>query len=288
MISTFTIHIIILFIIALLLLLNLIYKKKKEPFFDVTSDNIKLIQNTVDSIYDIKMNNIRTLSNITSKLLKGTVSSDLVMIGGMDIIPTGYIMAYTGRSDIIQYIDFNGNNVVGWFICDGRAISKKIYERLYNKIGYIFTNDTTDKSLFFNLPDYRGAFLRGNGSSVLNPNNASTDLNTSQDCSMINHTHNIIDNQHTHNLNFNYDVFANGEKRSANIDSFFQNNATQAHMLQGKSVGEKWGRIPYQDTSSKSVTGITIANVLSYNNRININLNETRPSNYAVNWIIKT
>jgi microcystin-dependent protein len=288
MISTFTIHIIILFIIALLLLLNLIYKKKKEPFIDVTTDNIQLIQSTVDSIYDIKMNNIRTLSNIISKLLNGDVSGDLDIIGGIDIIPTGYVMAYTGSSDIIQYTDLNGNNIIGWFICDGRAISKTLHNRLYSKIGDIFNNNTTDKNMF-NLPDYRGAFLRGTGQNILNPNNNSGPLNTYQECSIINHTHNVIDKPHFHYTNFQFDKWVDGNKRTY-IEGDDYNPYYNGHMqLQSNTVANPDGKKkPYIETTSKNFTDIQVKGVSNQNNKININVNETRPTNYAVNWIIKT
>lgn len=49
----------------------------------------------------------------------------------------------------------------GWLICDGRAVSRTTYAILYGIIGDNF--GAGDGSTTFNLPDYRGKFLRGLG-----------------------------------------------------------------------------------------------------------------------------
>ena len=47
----------------------------------------------------------------------------------------------------------------GWLYCDGSAVSRTTYADLYAEIGT--TYGTGDGSTTFNLPDYRGQFLRG-------------------------------------------------------------------------------------------------------------------------------
>ena len=46
-----------------------------------------------------------------------------------------------------------------WLFCDGSAVSRSEYPILFAKIGVIYGNG--DGSTTFNLPDYRGTFLRG-------------------------------------------------------------------------------------------------------------------------------
>jgi phage-related tail fiber protein len=47
----------------------------------------------------------------------------------------------------------------GWLVCDGSAISRTAYKELYTVIGDI--HGRGDALSTFNLPDYRGRFLRG-------------------------------------------------------------------------------------------------------------------------------
>lgn len=47
----------------------------------------------------------------------------------------------------------------GWLECNGQAISREIYQRLFAKIGITFGGGDEEKT--FNLPDLRGIFIRG-------------------------------------------------------------------------------------------------------------------------------
>ena len=47
----------------------------------------------------------------------------------------------------------------GWLVCDGSAVSRTTYAGLFGLMGTI--HGTGDGSTTFNLPDYRGQFLRG-------------------------------------------------------------------------------------------------------------------------------
>lgn len=54
----------------------------------------------------------------------------------------------------------------GFFICDGSAISRTTYSQLFTAIGVSY--GVGDGSTTFNIPDYRGHFLRGALRSTLN------------------------------------------------------------------------------------------------------------------------
>lgn len=63
-------------------------------------------------------------------------------------VPPGTVIAYAG------------NNVpVGYMLCDGRSLNISDYPELYQAIGTIYGGSGST----FNLPDFRGMFLRGNG-----------------------------------------------------------------------------------------------------------------------------
>jgi len=62
---------------------------------------------------------------------------------------------------------------VGFLLCDGAEISRTDYAALFAKIGTTF--GAGDDETTFNLPDYRGYFLRGRGG------NSAADFATAQE-----------------------------------------------------------------------------------------------------------
>lgn len=66
--------------------------------------------------------------------------------------PLGTILAYGGATA-----------PAGWMLCQGQAISRTTYAKLYEIIGTAFGSG--DGSTTFNLPDLRGEFLRGAGNN---------------------------------------------------------------------------------------------------------------------------
>lgn len=64
-------------------------------------------------------------------------------------VPAGCVMAFAG----------GGTAPSGWFICDGHEVSRVAYPALFAAIGV--TYGSGDGSTTFNLPDFRGRFLRG-------------------------------------------------------------------------------------------------------------------------------
>jgi microcystin-dependent protein len=69
------------------------------------------------------------------------------------IVPVGTVIAYAGVSG-------GGTNPPpGWLLCDGSAVSRATYASLFTVIGTsVGVGDGTNT---FNVPDYRGLFLRG-------------------------------------------------------------------------------------------------------------------------------
>jgi phage-related tail fiber protein len=59
----------------------------------------------------------------------------------------------------------------GWLLCDGTAVSRTTYANLFSAIGTV--SGSGDGASTFNLPDYRGRFLRGvDGGAMRDPDRA--------------------------------------------------------------------------------------------------------------------
>ena len=69
-------------------------------------------------------------------------------IGVPQAIPPGSVIAYAGASA-----------PSGWLVCDGSVMSRTVYVDLFAAIGV--AHGSGDGSVTFNLPDFRGRFLRG-------------------------------------------------------------------------------------------------------------------------------
>jgi microcystin-dependent protein len=154
------------------------------------------------------------------------------------LCPPGTIIAYGGDSA-----------PAGWLMCDGTAFYNSSYPNLYAVIGYRFGGNSG--SLYFNVPDLRGRFLRGRDAgtgrdpdrasrTAMNPSGATGDaVGSVQDDQLRSHTHQWLG--------------SDGNNSPANTDF---------------TAGEFGSKNQYQNTLA---TGG----------------NETRPINANVNYIIK-
>lgn len=71
-------------------------------------------------------------------------------------LPLATVVPYAGKTDETSR---RALARAGWLICDGSAVSRTAYRALYSVIGDI--HGRGDAVTTFNLPDYRGRFLRG-------------------------------------------------------------------------------------------------------------------------------
>lgn len=76
----------------------------------------------------------------------------------------------------------------GWLLCDGSAVSRSTYARLFTAIGT--TWGVGDGSTTFNLPDMRGAAPAGVGTSTGYTQNETVALGTKYNDSFQGHAHN--------------------------------------------------------------------------------------------------
>jgi microcystin-dependent protein len=139
----------------------------------------------------------------------------------------------------------------GWLLCDGRSVSRTTYNNLWIAIGR--AHGTVDSSTF-NLPDYRGRFLRGvDGGALRDPESiwrtamnangyTGNTVGTVQGDSLKAHTHWVAA------------FYGGGSSASENDQIAAESHATLS---------------PYSIQSTPSGSS------------------ETRPLNAYVNWIIK-
>jgi len=179
---------------------------------------------------------------------------------GVVAVPTGAIMAWPVESA-----------PSGFILCHGQAISRSTYSDLFSLIGVMY--GAGDGSANFNLPDYRGQFLRGRANGSANDpdrssrtdrgdGNGGDNVGTKQDYGILQHSHGNNSNG-TNNHGFNTN-----------------NNNTGAFSKSGHSYGGT------RASSHEIITnswGTNHANVSGH-----VTNNEIRPINIYVNWIIKS
>ncbi|MFN7341242.1 MAG: phage tail protein [Opitutia bacterium] len=155
----------------------------------------------------------------------------------------------------------------GWLFCDGSAVSRTTYAALFLAIGT--THGVGDGATTFNLPDYRGAFLRGfDAGRGLDPGRVFASY---QGDAFESHGHTITDPGHQHWSGVNNG--GGGDYFGASAPANPTNSATNRYSLLGGLTSNT------SHLTSFSPTGITISNAGG---------SETRPKNVAVYICIKT
>lgn len=158
------------------------------------------------------------------------------------IIPPGTVVAFGGTVE-----------PAGWLFCDGRSFLMTTYPRLYSAIGK--AHGSADAT-HFNIPNYKGRFLRGvSGSSTLDPEKGSRGY-MALGGNINNNVGSVQDDQfseHAHSYGINSGTASTNPANNLNL----ANNASNVHFFSNS----------YQ-TEYKGGT-------------------ETRPVNAYVNWIIK-
>ncbi len=116
--------------------------------------------------------NLQSGAVINANLAGSSVSASNIQTGAVAfaaldssvtgfLCPTGAVTAYVGTSA-----------PSGWLMCDGSAVSRSTYAALYLVVGA--SHGSGDGSTTFDLPDYRGRFLRGQNHSTGRDPNASS------------------------------------------------------------------------------------------------------------------
>jgi len=177
-------------------------------------------------------------------------------------IPAGTVVAFAGRVSAIPR---------GWLLCDGREVSRAEYLSLFYAIGA--AHGDGDGSTTFNLPDYRGYFLRG----VDHGTGRDPDYTSRQSRGQLPPDQvGSIQSDATR-------IPANIQVEQGGAHSH-QYTYTKNHHHNGRRVDrfDDGGDGLYEQT----VTGETSGTVV-HTHRLIGSDRETRPKNSYVNWIIK-
>ncbi len=138
----------------------------------------------------------------------------------------------------------------GWFECDGQAVSRVDYARLFSKIGTTFGEG--DKETTFNLPNLKGVFVRG-WERVVDGHNSERKFGAYQDDQVQTHSHN--DSGHSHSGSTGYE---GSHYHSASTES------TGSHSHSGDTNSDGSHYHYYHKYSSEDyfkVTGFTTKNL---------------------------
>ena len=177
-------------------------------------------------------------------------------------IPPGTIVAFAGMANAVPD---------GWFLCDGRAVPRFQYQSLFFAIGT--GHGQGDGSTSFNLPDYRGYFLRGADLGT------GTDVDAAVRTSLGPVPPNEVGSMQGDATRVPSDLLVEQGGAHSHRYSYPSYHLSGATPLGGYSSGNK---DVYQQNNIKNTTGAS-----AHSHGITGGNRETRPKNKNVNWIIK-
>jgi hypothetical protein len=178
----------------------------------------------------------------------------------------GFIAPFAGSADKISSSD-------GWLLCDGRALSRHDFQTLFDVIGTL--HGAGDGVNTFNLPDYRGYFLRG----TANGTNADPDRSVRQPSAPGGAAGDEVGSQQEYKTAMPRAPFANEEHKGHSHGDPTWNGGPGTFELATLHRGP--GGHDYRPQSAPTTwDGI-------HSHTINGGDIETRPKNKAVHWLIK-
>lgn len=152
---------------------------------------------------------------------QGITENDAVNLAQVTEMKNAAIEEYHQLLATMQYIgdikpSLQSANHGNWLLCDGQAVSRSVYAELFDMIGVSF--GAGDGINTFNVPDYRGKFLRGLGGD------AAATVSQTQAEGLPNITGSFgIDNSHVANSG----AFTYGEPRTTSLSTHADNGYTE-------------------------------------------------------------
>jgi microcystin-dependent protein len=207
----------------------------------LTSTKYNLDLNTVYSrVNELPGDCITDATIATAKIADSAITSAKLAPALLaQFIPAGAVLPFAGT--VVPS---------GFLLCNGQAVSRTTYSDLYTAIGV--AHGSGNGSTTFNVPDYRGRFLRGlDGGAARDPDRASRT------------------------------AMASGGNAGDNVGSV-QDDAFESHTHYQNAYWEtNSGGNGYVATNASGLNLNSVTNISSTGG------NETRPMNANVNFIIK-
>jgi microcystin-dependent protein len=149
--------------------------------------------------------------------VSGIANGDRIYEAGFPLVPTGTVVSYIA-----------GTSPSGWLLCDGTAVSRGVFARLFSVIGTIY--GVGDGINTFNLPDMRGrtAIGAGTGAGLTARTLGQTggaETHTLSVTEIPSHTHSYVDTYRTGNQSTD-NVF--GSETAANETTINESKTTGA------------------------------------------------------------
>jgi len=198
-----------------------------------------------------------------------------------DSATKGYVDNSLPAGTILMWGGPGGSIPPGWLLCNGAAVSRTAYGRLFAAIGT--THGGGDGSTTFNLPDLRDRFIVGAGLNYAVGNTGGANAVTLTINEIPEHNHGgatgSTDVAHTHTIN--------DPGHSHRTPFTLSNLAASGGWVVARDAGE------YGDFTTTNQTGITINNSgpLNHNHTISLQgggaAHENRPPYFALCYIIK-
>lgn len=147
------------------------------------------------------------------------------------LLPVGVVLPFAGNCGAEATRESLAAQ--GYLVCDGAAVSRKEYSNLYATLGV--SHGEGDGETTFNLPDYRGRFLRGvdggagndpdvgNRKAMADGGNANDQVGSIQGDAVSAHEHTVGENgSHTHSASGGKHAHQTDEKGEHNhgVDAF--------------------------------------------------------------------
>jgi microcystin-dependent protein len=232
-------------------------------------------------------NNLSFVNGINGQILtiSGSIQFATIALGQP---PVGTILPYGGAVA-----------PAGYFLCDGSAINRITYSSLFALIGT--TYGPGDNTTTFNIPDYRGVFLRGLDISRTMGSLQNQDIHL--------HTHTLAEeSSHTHTISGNTEPNnAAHQHYVSNIDSpgvlSVQPLTSTNYLARKFPIFDPFIDYELQGTTTVASIGLTSNQIQGHTHSFSLTSNggsahshsidpdgstETRPINLALNFIIKT
>jgi microcystin-dependent protein len=196
---------------------------------------------------------------------------DADLLDGVDAVvlaPPGGVTAFAGTAI-----------PTGWLNCDGSAVNRATYAALFTAIGT--TWGAGDGSTTFNIPDLRGATIRGVGVSTLYTQNVTITLAQTINDTVQEHTHVTNDPGHNHTQNaHNHTITDPGHTHIPYVPQADGNDHT---LSSTGSSGMGSGGL-----TSSSTTGITLATATATNNAATTGYTVAQMAVYGANGTPRT